>query len=239
MKTVFTIFCLCLALLGSGPVAALITASAPPLPRDDSSPSQSHGSMAASAAGQGPTPVADAGSARAPGTTTPPASAPQSAAISASVAANSATNSATNSSASVATNAAANAVANSAPHSAASPPATAPAAAPAPISNLFQVILALIVVLLIMFGCAWLLKNHGPRRLLARVPARVIGGVNLGGRERILVVEVADQWLVVGSTPTQINLLTTLPRQESIDDEPIPGKQFSVWLKQVMEKRNG
>jgi flagellar protein FliO/FliZ len=105
-------------------------------------------------------------------------------------------------------------------------------------ANLLQVVGALMLVIIVLLGCAWVLKNHGPRNLLGRVPVRVVGGVNIGGRERVLVIEVADQWIVIGATPSQITPITTLPRQNMAEDNEVPGKQFSVWLKQMMEKRN-
>ncbi len=107
------------------------------------------------------------------------------------------------------------------------------------VGNVLQVISALILVVIIMLGLAWGLKNFGPKRLLGRVPVQVVGGANLGGRERVLVIEVADQWIVIGATPSSITTLATLPRQALNDDELQPGKPFSDWLKQIMEKRNG
>jgi flagellar protein FliO/FliZ len=106
-------------------------------------------------------------------------------------------------------------------------------------ANLLQVVGALMLVIIVLLGLAWVLKNHGPKHLLGRVPVRVVGGVNIGGRERVLVIEVADQWIVIGATPNQITPITTLPRQNMAEDNEVPSKQFSVWLKQMMEKRNG
>jgi flagellar protein FliO/FliZ len=107
------------------------------------------------------------------------------------------------------------------------------------VSSVLQVMSALILVVIIMLGLAWGLKNFGPKRLLGRVPVQVVGAANLGGRERVLVIEVADQWIVIGATPNSITTLATLPRQTLNDEELQPGKPFSDWLKQIMEKRNG
>lgn len=115
----------------------------------------------------------------------------------------------------------------------------APAREGSAVGHLMQVMGALLFVIMLMLALAWFVKNHGPKSLLGRVPVKVVGGVNLGGRERVLVIEVADQWLVIGATPGQITTLATLPRQATPEDEPVPGKQFSIWLKQIMEKRNG
>jgi flagellar protein FliO/FliZ len=56
------------------------------------------------------------------------------------------------------------------------------------------------------------------------------------------VVEVADQWIVVGVAPGRVSALTTMPRQEgAVPSEaatPV-ASNFSAWLKQTIEKRNG
>jgi flagellar protein FliO/FliZ len=120
-------------------------------------------------------------------------------------------------------------------------PAYQPAAAPAT-ANLLQTILALCFVLALLFGLAWLAKRYGPRATGGSANLRIVGALNLGGRERILLVEVADQWIVVGAAPGRVNLLSTMPKQEGI--EPPAGlaanvpSGFADWLKQTIEKRN-
>ena len=70
--------------------------------------------------------------------------------------------------------------------------------------------------------------------------ARVVGGVNVGNRERVLVVEVADQWIVVGVAPGRVNALSTMPKQDNAPtSQPLPEqKNFATWLKQTIDKRN-
>ena len=102
------------------------------------------------------------------------------------------------------------------------------------------------MVLGVLFALAWFVNALRPPR---RVPARPIchascGALNLGGRERILVVEVGEQWIVVGASPGRINTLATLPRQEGSVGTGASGGQavsapgFSEWLKQTIDKRN-
>ena len=112
--------------------------------------------------------------------------------------------------------------------------------APSSSSGLFTVLLGLILVLGLVAACAWVLKRLGPARVSGGANVKVVGGTSIGARERILVVEVADQWLVVGVTPTQINTLTTMPRQElpAAPSSEIAGHPIAVWLKQTLDKRN-
>ena len=126
-----------------------------------------------------------------------------------------------------------------------------PAGAPmtmAPTSSagsLLQTIFALVFVLALLIGLAWFMKRYGPKVMGGNNKMRVVSSLNLGGRERIVLVEVADQWIVVGASPGRINALATMPRQEgdlpqlaTAQNGPAAAN-FSEWLKQTIEKRNG
>ena len=106
--------------------------------------------------------------------------------------------------------------------------------------NLLQILFGLTLVLGLFVGVAWFLKRVGIAKAQTGTSIKIVGGLNLGSRERILVVEVADQWIVVGITPGQINTLSTMPRQESIapPETEAMTKNFPAWLKQTLEKRN-
>jgi flagellar protein FliO/FliZ len=151
--------------------------------------------------------------------------------------------------------AAADADATAAPAPPASAPAAAAAVAPAaptalyvppPVGssagNLLQTILALCFVLALLGALAWFLKRYGPRQAGGSAQLRLVGALSLGGRERIIVVEVGDQWIVVGASPGRVNALATLPRQESAPAQLSPHQpsapNFAEWLKQTIDKRN-
>jgi flagellar protein FliO/FliZ len=126
---------------------------------------------------------------------------------------------------------------------AAAAPATLPAPAGPAVGNLLQTILALLFVLALLGGLAWLLKRFGPRASGGTANLRVVGALNLGGRERVMVIEIGDQWIVVGASPGRINALATMPRQEGVEPPapltamPMAGN-FADWLKQTIDKRN-
>ena len=111
--------------------------------------------------------------------------------------------------------------------------------------SLLQTIAALVFVLALLMALAWAMKRYGPKAMGNSNKMRVVSSLNLGGRERIVLVEVGDQWIVVGASPGRINALATVPRQDS-DLAPLASTQhgpaaanFSEWLKQTIEKRNG
>ncbi|MFA5371068.1 MAG: flagellar biosynthetic protein FliO [Sideroxydans sp.] len=113
---------------------------------------------------------------------------------------------------------------------------------PAPVSsgNVVQVIVSLLLVLAAVLVVAWLLKRinlpqQGQGNLL-----KVISGVAVGQRERVVLVEVNDTWLVVGVAPGQVRALHTLPKGVlPADSTPAgEGKSFRSFLQQMREKRN-
>jgi flagellar protein FliO/FliZ len=124
---------------------------------------------------------------------------------------------------------------------------TAPAQlanAPTAAGSLVQTVVALVFVLAILVGLAWMLKRFGPKNITGGTAVKLVGALSVGARERILVVEVGDQWIVVGASPGRMNALATLPRQEAdpadlARQQPLPATNFSEWFKQTIEKRNG
>ncbi|MEC5162267.1 MULTISPECIES: flagellar biosynthetic protein FliO [unclassified Janthinobacterium] len=119
--------------------------------------------------------------------------------------------------------------------------ATAPASAA---GSLLQTILALLFVLALLGGLAWFMKRFGPKVAGGNSRLRLLSSMSLGGRERVMLIEVGDQWIVVGASPGRVNALATMPRQD--DASATAGQpnspaaaNFSEWLKQTIEKRNG
>ena len=111
--------------------------------------------------------------------------------------------------------------------------------------SLLQTIFALVFVLALLIGLAWVMKRYGPKAMGGNSKMRVVSSLNLGGRERIVLIEVADQWIVVGASPGRVNALATMPRQEGEPPQLAAAQNgpaaanFSEWLKQTIEKRNG
>ncbi|MBB3117751.1 flagellar biosynthetic protein FliO [Pseudoduganella violacea] len=121
-------------------------------------------------------------------------------------------------------------------------PAGLAPAGPSAAGSLLQTTLALAVVLGLLVGLAWLLKRFGPRSIASGHTVKLVGALSVGARERILVVEVGEQWIVVGASPGRMNALATMPRQEGVADalpqQNLPGANFAEWFKQTIEKRN-
>ncbi len=107
-----------------------------------------------------------------------------------------------------------------------------------PLAGLLQVLVGLFLVLAAVAGAAWLLRRMAPGQALAGGVLKVVGAMAVGPKERVVLVEVGDTWLVLGVAPGQVNTLHTLSKQA------VPGGSahgtpplFSDWLKRAMDKQ--
>jgi flagellar protein FliO/FliZ len=105
----------------------------------------------------------------------------------------------------------------------AAPVETAPSYAAA---GLLQAGLGLAMVLALIFLCAWLLRRFGVPGRGSDKLLKVVSSVMVGQRERVVVVEVGNAWLVLGVAAGQVNALHTMPaekRAEHAGSQPEPG----------------
>lgn len=103
-----------------------------------------------------------------------------------------------------------------------------------------QAALALALIIALLLGAAWLARKVSGGKGFGQGGMKVIGGVALGPRERLVLVEVGDTWLVIGLAPGQIRTLHRLPKGSDFDlsdaitsatDAP-----FKQWLKSISER---
>ena len=118
--------------------------------------------------------------------------------------------------------------------------ATAPAPAVSAAGSLLQVFIGLVAVLLLIAATAWVAKRFGVTRGGTSSVLQVISSASVGARERVVVVEVGESWLVVGVAPGSVNALMTLPRGQ-IQPPATPGfnASFAAGLQNLIEKRRG
>ena len=101
---------------------------------------------------------------------------------------------------------------------------------------MLQMLLGLaLIICILFFGAYFLRKLNGGRSFGNTGPLRVVGGLMLSARERIVLVEIDDTWIVVGIVPGQIKTLHTLPKGElpPVKNNEIP---FGQWLKQITDR---
>jgi flagellar protein FliO/FliZ len=106
-------------------------------------------------------------------------------------------------------------------------------------ANLLQVTLSLGLVVAVIAGAAWLAQRlrqpqHGQRALI-----RVQAAASVGTRERVVLLEVAGQWLLVGVAPGRVNTLLHLPGPpEPASPESHAPAGAASWLNTYLNKLN-
>ena len=102
-----------------------------------------------------------------------------------------------------------------------------------------QMALGLLLIIGLLIAAAVVLrKMNGGRSFGHSGPMRIIGGLMISARERIVLLEVGDQWIVIGVVPGQIKTLHTLPKGELPEGGTSDEMPFGRWLKQITERYN-
>ena len=96
-------------------------------------------------------------------------------------------------------------------------------------ADFLQVFFGLVVVVTTIIAVLWAIRRLSRYSSSANNQLRIIGGINLGARERLLVVQVGEQQLVLGVAPGSIRTLHVL--EHPIIVEMVPDK-FAQMLKE-------
>ena len=83
------------------------------------------------------------------------------------------------------------------------------------VSNYVQMLFGLFAIVIFIFAVAWLIKRMGTLNPNHSNNLKIIAGLSVGQREKIVVVQVMDEQLLIGITQSNIQLLSKL-------EQPIP-----------------
>ncbi|MDZ7754139.1 MAG: flagellar biosynthetic protein FliO [Gammaproteobacteria bacterium] len=105
--------------------------------------------------------------------------------------------------------------------------------------HMVQTVMGLAAIVLLIFGLAWLLRQVFRLQPTMNGRMRVLGGLSLGPRERIVLIKVGDTQLVVGTTPGRIQTLHVLDKPLPEDEAPsAPGRgPFAHQLAEALGRR--
>ncbi|TFB27582.1 flagellar biosynthetic protein FliO [Lelliottia nimipressuralis] len=109
---------------------------------------------------------------------------------------------------------------------------------PATGSVLMTVSGALALIILLMVVMAWAARRSGLARRLndAQGNMSVVATQSLGPRERLVLVDVGEQRLVLGVTASQITCLATQARPENAPQTSAPAATFPLMLETLRQK---
>ena len=88
-------------------------------------------------------------------------------------------------------------------------------------AGLLQAGLGLAVVIGLIFGFAWMARRFGLQPSGNGKLIELVSSAMVGQRERVVVVEIGDAWLVLGVAGGQVSALHTMPAGK-LPDAPAP-----------------
>lgn len=93
--------------------------------------------------------------------------------------------------------------------------------------QVLRVIAGLVIVLVVIVLVAWLARKYLASRTYGGISLRVVGGASLGGKDRVVVIEVDGDNLLLGVSPGGITRLhklkkTTTETRENQSVPPLP-----------------
>ena len=112
-------------------------------------------------------------------------------------------------------------------------PAPAPATLP---SSPLNLLLGLGFLLALVGVAWWLVRRMGGLQVAGnRAPMRVLGSLPVGARERMVLVQVGEQQLLLGVAPGRVNLLLRLEEPLTLEG----GNEFADRMRQVLQQGLG
>lgn len=113
------------------------------------------------------------------------------------------------------------------------------ASSPVGVGEFVQMFFGLLVVIVVIVAMAWAIRRMGYVQTRISGALKVLGSISLGQRERVVLMQVGEQQLLVGVAPGQIRTLLVL--EENISVESIPSAMaqggFAQKLQAMMKGR--
>ncbi len=107
--------------------------------------------------------------------------------------------------------------------------------------SIFQALFSLLLVLIVIVSVVWLLKRMNIAQNGAGDLVKVIGSVAIGQRERAVLIEVKNTWLLVGVGPGQIRTLHSQDKPEGLPTENLQGNltnnKFANMLSAIVSRK--
>jgi len=104
-----------------------------------------------------------------------------------------------------------------------------------------QVVTALLFVTVLILVLAWLAKRFGYQQYWGNRTIKLIGQMPLGSRERVVLIEVNGEQMLLGVAPGRVNYLRDIHGMKTCSEEgnetgvPIrKGQEFARYLKSIL-----
>ena len=104
---------------------------------------------------------------------------------------------------------------------------------PAPADSVLQVFFGLILILLLIGATAWMARRFGRFHAGVDGELRLLGGLSVGTRERVVLVQIGETQLLLGVAPGRVQTLHVLAHPLPIT--PVKLCQHSPFAQRMLE----
>lgn len=95
----------------------------------------------------------------------------------------------------------------------------------------------LILMVALIFLLAWLMKKFNLNQQSQNGLIRIIAGLSIGTRDRIVLLQVGEEQILVGLTPGRIEKLHTLAQPLEVSGERAVSGSFASKINRLMSDR--
>ena len=97
---------------------------------------------------------------------------------------------------------------------------------------------SLALVLLVIFALAYVVRRLQSTPMARGALMRIHGGVQVGSRERVMLIEAGGEQFLIGVAQGQVNLLHRFDQPIAATTEPAPVPPFADKLAQLLRRNN-
>jgi len=115
------------------------------------------------------------------------------------------------------------------------PALTRPVIDPLSGENLIQVVAGLVFVLFMVIAIAWMVRRVGGIRLSGGNGLNVICGMSMGARERVVLIQVGEEQILIGVSPGRIQTLHVLENPIDLKNNQQEKMNFSSKFAEVLK----
>jgi len=113
-------------------------------------------------------------------------------------------------------------------------PAVKPMIDPLSGTNVAQMLVGLLFVLILVIAVAWLVRRVGGVSMAGGGAMSVVGGMSMGARERVVLLQVGDEQILIGVSPGRIQTLHVLENPIDVQVKKVTDHNFANKLSEAL-----
>lgn len=98
----------------------------------------------------------------------------------------------------------------------------------------FTVVFGLLFIVALIFIIAWVLRRMGSVSMLSGQPMKIVAALSVGAREKVLLVDIAGQQVLLGVAPGRVSHLQSFD-QPVITPVAAGSNEFATKIKQLLQ----